>query len=239
VSAPSIFAAINLRKLISVAKVHAFLRAPACNSYSSFGGPRRTSMPLLRSQVALQVAYVLGNMHWAESNRARLVLQLLDFPKAGGAWDLALVGAGFQLLLICARLDTSTCPCGPQTRNSTVALHCGRASSVLQVRGPKLGPLRAYPHSLKAHGFMSSRCRGRRWWCRRCCARWPHAARRGAADGAFEHSASEPYLGHLDGSLRATYALVWAAGKPRACMQVRSHAAAKGQHDTNPAGLMQ
>jgi len=52
-------------------------------------------MPLLRSQVALQVAYFLGNMHWAESDRARLVLQLLGFPKAGGAWVLALVGARF------------------------------------------------------------------------------------------------------------------------------------------------
>ncbi len=62
--------------------------------------------------------------------------------------------------------------------------------------------------------------------CAVAAAAEAHAARRGAADGAFEHSVSEPYLGHLDGSLRATYALVWAAGKPRACMQVRSHAAA-------------
>jgi hypothetical protein len=42
-------------------------------------------------QVALQAAYFLGNMQWAESDRARLILELLGFPKVRSAWDLALV----------------------------------------------------------------------------------------------------------------------------------------------------
>lgn len=44
-------------------------------------------------QVALQAAYFLGNMQWAESDRARLILELLGFPKVRSAWDLALVSS--------------------------------------------------------------------------------------------------------------------------------------------------
>ena len=42
-------------------------------------------------QVALQVAYWVGHMAWAESDTARLVLQLLGFPKARSGWDVTLV----------------------------------------------------------------------------------------------------------------------------------------------------
>lgn len=45
--------------------------------------------------------------------------------------------------------------------------------------------------------------------CSVAAAAEAHAARGG---GSFGRPASEPHLDHLDGSLRATYALVWAAG---------------------------
>ena len=60
-------------------------------------------------QVALQAAYFLGNMQWAESDRARLILQLLGFPKVRSAWDLALV----------------SCAGPPATHSADVAVRLG------------------------------------------------------------------------------------------------------------------
>lgn len=42
-------------------------------------------------QVALQAAYHVGHMAWAETENARLVLQLLGFPRVRNSWDFALV----------------------------------------------------------------------------------------------------------------------------------------------------
>lgn len=72
-----------IEQLFNVLHIALLHRAPAGDA---------ASFPL---QVALQVAYYLGNMHWAESDRACLILQLLGFPKARGAWDLALVRMSF------------------------------------------------------------------------------------------------------------------------------------------------
>ncbi len=51
----------------------------------------------MSGQVALQVAYWVGHMAWAESHTAHLVLQLLGFPKARSGWDLSLVPPPYPL----------------------------------------------------------------------------------------------------------------------------------------------
>lgn len=79
-----------------------FFNWPAVRHYSSW-----KCLPCFDVQVALQTAYFLGNMHWAESDRARLVLQLLGFPKVRGTWDLALVSQLWSFLVhscFCAHL---------------------------------------------------------------------------------------------------------------------------------------
>lgn len=43
------------------------------------------------AQVLLQAAFLLGNVQWADTHEARLVLQLLGYPKAQDFWHLALV----------------------------------------------------------------------------------------------------------------------------------------------------
>lgn len=45
----------------------------------------------LGTQVALQAAYHVGHMTWAETENVRLVLQLLGFPRVRNSWDFALV----------------------------------------------------------------------------------------------------------------------------------------------------
>lgn len=42
-------------------------------------------------QVLLQAAFLVGNVQWADSHEARLVLELLGYPKAQGPWHLLLV----------------------------------------------------------------------------------------------------------------------------------------------------
>lgn len=39
----------------------------------------------------LQAAFLLGNVQWADTHEARLVLELLGYPKAQGPWHLVIV----------------------------------------------------------------------------------------------------------------------------------------------------
>lgn len=149
-------------------------------------------------QVALQTAYFLGNMHWAESDRARLVLQLLGFPKVRGAWDLALVRpSGSRLSGPIQTLGN----CCHQMRGHFTTLGYlklgGCQFFLLQHSRVKTSMLFLLSYSQAVLPSLL---------CSLAAAAEAHAA------NGIGRPGSEPHLDHLDDSLRATYALVWAAG---------------------------
>ena len=90
-------------------------------------GQMRTQNFAVGAQVALQLAYFAGNMCWAEARRPHLILQLLGFPKARSAWDLALVCDSWlpplQRSLLSDLLEDACAAGGAPVRHTNV-LHC-------------------------------------------------------------------------------------------------------------------